>query len=78
MSAVSVNIDAKMYTKLEEISALTGIEKHTIAEQALEQYLLELQEDIEDAKIGQKAWEEFVASGKKTYSLDEIKKELDL
>ncbi len=78
MSAVSVNIDSKVYTKLEKISALTGIEKHTITEQALEQYLLELQEDIEDAKIGQKAWEEFLTGDQKTYSLDEVKKELGL
>ncbi len=78
MSAVSLSINSRLYTKLEEISAITGIEKHAITEKALEQYLQELLEDIEDAKIGEKAWEEFVATGQKGIPASDVYQDLDL
>ncbi len=68
----------KVYQALEQAAHMTGAAKNTILEAALSRYLAELQEDAEDAARAEKAWNEFEKSGKKTYTIAEMRRELDL
>lgn len=68
----------KVYQALEQAAHMTGAAKNTILEAALSRYLAELQEDAEDAARAEKAWNEFEKSGEKTYTIAEMRRELDL
>ena len=68
----------KVYQALELAVKITGAAKDTILENALSRYLAELQEDAEDAQLAEKAWNDFEKSGKKTYTIAEVRHELGL
>ena len=68
----------KVYQALEQAAHMTGAAKNAILEDALSRYLAELQEDAEDAARAEKAWNEFEKSGEKTYTIAEMRRELDL
>lgn len=78
MPAISVSVKPEIYMGLEKATQSTGFTKSRIVDLALEMYLRELQEDAEDAKEAEQAWKEFVASGKKGFTLEEVKAELGL
>ncbi|AGT42828.1 hypothetical protein TPE_0332 [Treponema pedis str. T A4] len=63
---------------LEQTALKTGFSKSKIMEKALERYLIEIKEDLEDSSLAEKAWSEFAASGERTYTLDEVSKELGI
>ena len=68
----------KLYQELEQAARMTGAAKDTILENALSRYLAELKEDAEDAVCAEKAWNDFEKSGGKTYTISEVRHELDL
>ncbi|WP_315601478.1 hypothetical protein [Treponema socranskii] len=68
----------KLYQELEQAARMTGAAKDTILENALSRYLAELQEDAEDAVCAEKAWNDFEKSEGKTYTISEVRHELDL
>ena len=68
----------KLYQELEQAARMSGAAKDTILENALSRYLAELQEDAEDAVCAEKAWNDFEKSGKKTYTIAEVRHELGL
>ena len=68
----------KLYQELEQAARMTGAAKDTILENALSRYLAELQEDAEDAVCAEKAWNDLEKSEGKTYTISEVRHELDL
>ena len=64
--------------KLEQAVQLSGASREVILENALSRYLVELQEDAEDARLAEKAWKEFEESGERTYTISEVRRELGL
>ena len=68
----------KLYQQLEKAAQMIGMSKDTVLENALSRYLAELQEDAEDTERAEKAWNEFEKSGEKTYTIAEMRRELDL
>lgn len=67
-----VRISRALNERLDALAAKTGRRKTYYASKAIEQYL----EDREDYLLAVAAYEE--SKGKKTYSLEEVVKELDL
>lgn len=55
-----------------------GVSRSWFMSKALDNYLRECLEDKEDYETASAAWEEFEKSGGKTYSSEEIRKELGL
>jgi len=68
----------KLYQELEQAAQMTRVAKDTILENALSRYLAELKEDAEDAVCAEKAWNDFEKSGKKAYTIAEVRHELGL
>jgi metal-responsive CopG/Arc/MetJ family transcriptional regulator len=78
MASLSVSLKPTILVALDEAVKATGISRSRIAENAISAYLAELQEDMEDAAEAEKISAQ-VRSGKmKTYSADEVYKELGL
>lgn len=78
MPTATINWSDETYIKLLTAVKQTGMSRSAFVNKAVNNYIRELEEDLEDAQIGEKAWNEFVASGKKGFTLDEVKKELDI
>nr|CRY97820.1 hypothetical protein [uncultured prokaryote] len=78
MPTATINFSDELYFKLGSVVKQTGMSRSAFVNKALENYLQELQEDSEDYERAEKAWNDYVASGEKTYTLDEVKKELDI
>ena len=74
----AITVTNKAYQESEQAARMTGAAKDIILENALSRYLAELQEDVEDAVCAEKAWNDFEKSGKKTYTIAEVRHELDL
>ncbi len=78
MPTMSISWTDSNFTGLITAAKETGLNKSQIANRALEMYLKELKEDTEDAAVGEKAWNDFAASGEKGFTIEECKKELGL
>lgn len=78
MPAISVSVKPDVYIGLEKVASDTGLSKSMIVNIALRNYMNDLAEDLEDAQIAEKAWNDFVASGEKGIPLKDVKKELGL
>ena len=71
---LAIRLPPEIETRLEHLAKKTGRTKTFYATQAI----LEKIEDLEDYYLAEKAYQEHLASGKKTYSLDEVKQEYEL
>ncbi len=78
MPAISVNLQSKTLMDLENSVALTQLSRSKIVEKAIKNYLIELQEDIEDARDAEILWKEFVESGEEGISLNDYVNERGL
>lgn len=78
MPAISVNLQSKTLMDLENSVALTQLSRSKIVEKAIKNYLIELQEDIEDARDAEILWKEFVESGEEGIPADELYARLDI
>ena len=74
----TMTMTQKAYRELEHAIQLSGATKDVVLEKALSRYLAELKEDIEDARLAEKAWKEFEESGEETYTISEVRRELGL
>lgn len=71
---LSVRIPSALESRLDALSEQTNRSKSYYVKKALESFL----EKEEEYLLGVKAYEEYVRSGKKTYSSEEIRKKLGL
>ncbi|EHA0915381.1 DUF6290 family protein [Campylobacter jejuni] len=73
---LSLNIE--LSSEKEQAFLNIAKERNTSKEEIIQALIMEFLEDLEDAKIGEVAYKEYLASGKKSISADELFKELDL
>lgn len=75
---LSFSCSPELSNRINNICEYQGCTKSWLMNKALEQYLLELEEDAEDYKIAEKRWKEYLASGEKTIPAEEVYKGLGL
>ncbi len=75
---ISVSIPDKLSKQLNEYAQIQERSKSFMVKKALEQYLNQIAEDIEDYHDAAKAYDDFVKSGRQTVSLEEVAKKSDL
>lgn len=68
----------KLYKELEQAAQMIGISKDAVLENALNRYFTELQEDAEDAKRAERAWDAFEKSGETAIPAEVLYKKLGL
>jgi len=71
---IAIRLPAEIETRLANLAKATGRTKTFYATQAI----LEKIEDLEDYYLAEKAYGDYLASGKKTYTFDEVKQEYEL
>jgi RHH-type rel operon transcriptional repressor/antitoxin RelB len=71
---LALRLPADVEEKLTQLANLTGRTKTYYATQAIIRQI----QDLEDYYLAEKAWQEFVAGDKKTYTSDEVIAELGL
>jgi len=78
MPAISVSVKADVYLGLEMAVKSSGFTKSKITEMALSKFLKELEEEKQDLEMAQKISAEVDSGKMKTYSSEDIYKELGL
>ena len=78
MTSLSVSLKPALLVELDEIVKTTGFSRSRIAENAITEYLAELREDREDAAEAEKILAQVRSGEMKTYSSEEVYKELGL
>ena len=78
MVNISAQIPAEIAEILGKVSKEEGRSKSYYVRRGLELFLMSKLEDLEDYEEAAKAYKEFMASGEKTVSFSELKKELNL
>ncbi|MGQ2506583.1 DUF6290 family protein [Campylobacter jejuni] len=73
---LSLNIE--LSSEKEQAFLNIAKERNTSKEEIIQALIMEFLEDLEDAKIGEVAYKEYLANGKKSISADELFKELGL
>ncbi|EAK3632966.1 hypothetical protein BHV06_00945 [Campylobacter jejuni] len=73
---LSLNIE--LSSEKEQAFLNIAKERNTSKEEIIQALIMEFLEDLEDAKIGEVAYKDYLASGKKSISADELFKELGL
>ena len=76
--SVSVSFMPKMYQRINEFCKYRGCTRSWFMNKAAELFLNECLEDKADYEDAVAAWAEFEKGNKKTYSLEEVSKELGL
>ena len=75
---ISVSLPDKLSKQLNEFAQIQERSKSFLVKKALEQYLMQVAEDVEDYNDAAQAYQEFVDSGEKGIPLDEVKRLSDL
>lgn len=73
---LSLNIE--LSSEKEQAFLNIAKERNTSKEEIIQALIMEFLEDLEDAKIGEVAYKEYLVNGKKSISADELFKELGL
>ncbi|EAI4574996.1 hypothetical protein FDN68_07370 [Campylobacter jejuni] len=73
-----LSLNIKLSSEKEQAFLNIAKERNTSKEEIIQALIMEFLEDLEDAKIGEVAYKEYLASGKKSISADELFKELGL
>ena len=71
---LSVRLPEKLEARLNHLATVTNRPKSFYAVQALERHI----EDLEDLYLTEQAHEEFILSGEKALSSDEVRKQLGI
>ncbi len=71
---LAIRLPAEIEARLANLAKETGRSKTYYATQAI----LEKIEDLEDYYLAEKAYREYLADGKKAYTLDQVKQEYEL
>jgi predicted DNA-binding protein len=79
-NTVSMSFSAKpqLFNQVDSLCKVRGCTRSWFLNKAVENFILECVEDQEDYETAAAAWAEFEKGDKKTYSLDEVRKELGL
>ncbi len=72
LTSVSANIPIELGEMLDKVSRAEERSKSYYIRKGLEQLLLNRLEDLEDYEDAKKAYEEFIASGEKTVSFEDV------
>ncbi|EHM13600.1 putative DNA-binding protein with an HTH domain [Jonquetella anthropi DSM 22815] len=64
-----LQLERQIEARLHTIAKESGHTEEWHVQQALNQYL----EDLEDAAIGDEAYQEYLRSGKKSYTMEEVR-----
>ncbi|MGU9961784.1 MAG: CopG family transcriptional regulator [Candidatus Puniceispirillales bacterium WSBS_2018_MAG_OTU23] len=72
LTSVSANISIELGEMLDKVSRAEERSKSYYIKKGLEQLLRERLEDLEDYEDAKKAYEEFIASGEKTVSFEDV------
>ena len=75
---MSFSCSPELSMRINSVCENQGWTKSLLLCKAIENYLMELEEDFEDAKIADKRWAEFLAGDQKTIPADDLYKELGL
>jgi hypothetical protein len=75
---IMLRLEKPLLTRLNNYQAHSAFTQEQIILTALKNYLDELEEDTLDSIKGEQAWKNYIASGKKSTSSDELRKELGL
>ena len=75
---MSISFKPDTFQKINEFCKYRGCSRSWFMNKAAELYLNECLEDKADYEAAVAAWNEFEKSGKKSYSSDEVRKELGL
>ncbi len=78
MATLSLNLNEDVLLALTVLAKETGRSRSSYANEAIAKFLQEREEDAEDYKLAEEAWNEFVASGEKGIPAEEVYKELGL
>ncbi len=78
MATLSLNLKEDVLLKLTVLAKETGRSRSSYANEAISNFLNEKYEDLQDYKIAEEAWNEFVASGKKGIPAEEVYKKLGI
>lgn len=78
MVAFTMSLKPALQVRLEKLSKEFGFAKNVICENAISQYLDELEEDKADAAIAEQISQEIKAGKMKTFSAEEVFRELDI
>ncbi len=70
--SISANIPIELGEMLDKVSRAEEQSKSYYIKKGLEQLLLDRLEDLEDYEDARKAYEEFIASGEKTVSFEDV------
>ena len=73
-----LKLETPLLTRLNDYQSKTDISKERIISIALQNFFDEVDEDLQDSITGEKAWNEYIASGKKSTSSAQLRKELGL
>ncbi|EAK0482375.1 TPA: DUF6290 family protein [Campylobacter jejuni] len=73
-----LNLNIELSSEKEQAFLNIAKERNTSKEEIIQALIMEFLEDLEDAKIGEVAYKEYLANGKKSISADELFKELGL
>ncbi len=75
----ALTITGKTYNNLLlHVAHKTGLPESKVTENALTAYLDELLEDLDDIEAADRAYAEYIASGKKSISAEQMRKKLEL
>lgn len=73
-----LNLNIELSSEQEQAFLNIAKQRNISKEKIAKALIMEFLEDLEDVKEGEKAYKEFLASGKKSISADELFKELNL
>ena len=76
--SMSFSIKPELYNQINSFCSEQGCTRSWFITQAINQYLLESLEDKRDYEDAVKAWHEYEKSGFKSYTAEEVHKELGL
>jgi len=78
MASLSISLKPTLLVRLEEISKKMGFSKSKMAENAITDYLDDLEEDQKDVEVAKSISNEIKAGRMKTFSAAEVYKELGI
>ncbi|MBK1999967.1 hypothetical protein JG678_00700 [Campylobacter sp. 2018MI35] len=73
-----LNLNIELSNEKEQAFLNIAKERNVSKEKITETLIMEFLEDLEDAKIGEEAYKEYLQTGKKSISADELFRELGL
>lgn len=74
MPIINVDLSPDVYNDIGRATKMTKLSQNKFVEMALKSYIAEMIEDAQDYEEAVEAWNEYVAGGKRGYTMEEINK----